>query len=122
MPASLAFCPNMVHTMETMGFAIIETGGKQYRISEGDVFDVEKLAGHKAGDTVMFDKVLLVDDGTSTKVGTPYLPNVTVEVTLQSEEKGKKLHIMKYKAKSRYKRRLGHRQPFAKVHVEAIKK
>ena len=103
-----------------MAFAIVETGGKQYRIAEGDVFSVEKIAGHKAGDTVVFDKVLLIDDGTKTTVGAPYIEGKTVEVTLTEEGKGKKLWIQKFKAKSRYKRRLGHRQPFAKVEVKKI--
>ena len=103
-----------------MAFAIVETGGKQYRVAEGDALSVEKIAGHGAGDTVVFDKVLLIDDGATTQVGTPYLAGATVEVTLVAEGKGKKLHIMKYKAKSRYKRRLGHRQPFAKVAVKKV--
>lgn len=103
-----------------MAFAIIETGGKQYRIAEGDAFTVEKIAGHKAGDTVVFDKVLLIDDGDKTTVGAPYIEGKTVEVTLTTEGKGKKLWIQKFKSKSRYKRRLGHRQPYAKVEVKKI--
>jgi large subunit ribosomal protein L21 len=105
-----------------MAFAIVETGGKQYRVSEGQVLSVEKLAGHVAGDTVVFDKVLLIDDGTTTQVGTPYLEGATVEVTLTTEGKGKKLHIQKFKSKSRYKRRLGHRQPFAQIAVKKVAK
>ena len=103
-----------------MTFAIVETGGKQYKVAEGDVLKVEKIADHKAGDTVVFDKVLLVDDGTTTTVGAPYIKGETVEVTLTAEGRGKKLHIQKYKAKSRYKRRLGHRQPFAEVTIKKI--
>ncbi|MBP9749258.1 MAG: 50S ribosomal protein L21 [Candidatus Pacebacteria bacterium] len=103
-----------------MAFAIIETGGKQYRVAEGDVFKVEKLTDHKAGDTVVFDKVLLIDDGETTVVGTPYLEGKTLEVTLVEEGKGKKLHIQKFKSKSRYKRRLGHRQVFAKVKASEV--
>jgi large subunit ribosomal protein L21 len=104
-----------------MSFAIVETGGKQYKISEGDILNVEKLKDNKAGDKVVFEKVLLTDDGKSTKVGTPYISGATVEVTLVEEGKGKKLHIQKFKSKSRYKRRVGHRQPHAKVQVEKIK-
>jgi large subunit ribosomal protein L21 len=103
-----------------MAFAIVETGGKQYRVAEGQVLSVEKIAGHGAGDTVVFDKVLLVDDGKTTKVGAPYLEGATVEVLLTAEGKGKKLLIQKFKSKSRYKRRLGHRQPFAKVTVKKV--
>ena len=104
-----------------MAFAIIETGGKQYKVAEGDTFNIEKLKDHKAGDTVVFDKVLLIDDGTKTQVGTPYIEGATVTVDLVEEGKGKKLYIQKFKSKSRYKRRIGHRQPFAKVTVKDVK-
>ncbi len=104
-----------------MAFAIIETGGKQYKIAEGDVFSVEKLKDHKDGDTVTFDKVLLIDDGKTTKIGTPYISGATVEVDLVETGKGKKLYIQKFKSKSRYKRRMGHRQAFSKVSVKKIK-
>ena len=107
--------------LSIMAYAIIETGGKQYKVAEGDIFSIEKLKDHKTGDTVIFDKVLVVDTGSTTTVGTPYIEGATVEVSLTEEGKGKKIHIMKYKAKSRYKRRLGHRQPFAKVSVKKIK-
>ena len=103
-----------------MAFAIIETGGKQYKIAEGEVFSVEKLKDHKPGDTVVFDKVLLVDDGTKTTTGTPYIEGRTVEVELTEEGKGKKILVQKFKSKSRYKRRLGHRQPFSKVTVKKV--
>jgi large subunit ribosomal protein L21 len=96
-------------------------GGKQYRVEEGGVLNVEKIAGKKAGDTVVFDEVLLLDDGKSTKLGTPFIEGASVEVTLEQEGRGKKLHIQKFKSKSRYKRRLGHRQAFAKVVVKKIK-
>lgn len=103
-----------------MAFAIIETGGKQYKVAEGDVLNVEKLKEHKAGDTVVFDKVLLLDDGKSTTVGTPYIKGKTVEVELTEEGKGKKILVQKFKSKSNWSRRLGHRQPFAKVSVKKI--
>jgi large subunit ribosomal protein L21 len=103
-----------------MAFAIVETGGKQYRVAEGQVFSTEKLAGHQAGDTVVFDKVLVIDTGTTTKVGTPYIEGATVEVVLTTEGKGKKIIVQKFKSKSRYKRRLGHRQPFAKLTVKKV--
>jgi large subunit ribosomal protein L21 len=105
-----------------MTFAIVETGGKQLKVTEGGVFSVEKLAGdHKAGDSIVFDKVLVLDDGTSTKVGTPYLEGVTVEAEFVEEGKGKKILVRKFKRKTRYMRRLGHRQPFTKVKVAAVK-
>lgn len=112
----------MVHTSETMAFAIVETGGKQYKVAEGDIFSIEKLSDKKEGDKVSFDKVLLIDDSENTELGTPYLTGASVEVTLTEVGKGKKLHIQKFKSKSRYKRRLGHRQPYAKVQVEKVSK
>lgn len=103
-----------------MAFAIIETGGKQYKVAEGDALTVEKLKNHKAGDTVTFEKVLLVDDGNTTTLGTPYIDGKTIEVELTEHGKGKKLYVQKFKSKSRYKRRLGHRQEQSKVSVKKI--
>lgn len=104
----------MVYNYATMAYAIVETGGKQYRVVEGGSIVVEKLVG-KAGDTVVFDKVLLLDDGVTTKVGMPYLEGVTVSVSLAGAVRGKKLLVQKFRAKSRYKRRLGHRQEYTKL-------
>lgn len=100
-----------------MAFAIIETGGKQYRVAEGEVLSIEKLSV-KEGEKVVFDKVLLIDTGTTTKVGTPYLEGATVEATLTAQGRGKKLLVQKFKSKSRYTRRVGHRQAFSKVTIE----
>lgn len=103
-------------------FAIIETGGKQYRVSKGDTIKIEKLSGgQKEGDTVLFDKVILHDNGTETKIGNPYLAGIAIEGRLKSEGRGKKVVVMKYKAKSRYKKVRGHRQPFMTVSIESIK-
>jgi large subunit ribosomal protein L21 len=109
-----------VHTIHVMAFAIIETGGKQYKVAEGDILTIEKLKDYKSGDTVIFDKVLLIDDGTKTQVGTPYIEGATITVDLIEEGRGKKLFIQKFKSKSRYKRRLGHRQPFSKISVKGL--
>ncbi len=101
-----------------MKLAIIETGGKQYKVASGDVITIEKLSGdYKEGDTIVFDKVLLVDDGTTTRVGTPYLAGETVNGVFRTEGLGKKIHVIRYKAKVRYTKRYGHRQPFAKVQI-----
>ncbi len=110
-----------MHNDATMSYAIIETGGKQYKIAEGDVLSIEKIKDTKQGDTVTFDKVLLIDDGKTTQIGTPYIDGAKIEAELVEEGRGKKLHIMKFKSKSRYKRRLGHRQPYSKVSVKNIK-
>lgn len=100
--------------------AVIETGGKQYTLTEGAVLTVEKLPGAKVGDTVTFDKVLLLDDGKTTKFGTPFLKGVSVTATLESEGKGKKIRVAKFKAKSRYSRVLGHRQAYSKVKIGTL--
>lgn len=109
-------------TTKTMEFAVIQTGGKQYKVSKGDVLSVEKLAGDfKAGDKVVFDKVLLVDNGKDTTIGTPFIAGAKVEATFQEHGRAKKVIVVKYKAKSRYFKSNGHRQPFAKVKIDAIK-
>lgn len=103
-------------------FAVIFTGGKQYKVAVGDVLKVEKIDGeYKAGDKVIFDKVLLVDNGTDTTVGTPYIKNATVESLFQRFGKGKTVSVVKYKQKSRYLKRNGHRQPFIEVKISSIK-
>lgn len=107
---------------KTSNFAVIQTGGKQYKVSEGKTLVIEKLPGDlKKGATITFDKVLLKDDGVNTKVGTPYLSGVTVEATLDEAGKGEKVVVIRYKAKSRYFKKRGHRQPFMKVKISSIK-
>lgn len=100
--------------------AIIETGGKQYRVAEGDSLKVEKLPLAKDKGEVVFDKVLLVADGDKIKVGTPYLEGATVIAKFEEEGRAKKITIVKYKAKSNYHIKTGHRQPFTKVKIEKI--
>lgn len=103
-------------------FAVIETGGKQYVVSVGDILDVEKLSGeYKDGDAVVFDKVLLVDDGQDATIGTPYIEGAKVNGTYQEEKKGKKLSIIRYKAKSNRDRKIGHRQKYTRVKIDALK-
>lgn len=99
--------------------AIIETGGKQYLVAEGDTISIEKLMGDKDS-KVIFDKVLLVDDESSTTLGTPMIAKASVEATITEEGKAKKLLVVKYKAKSRYYKKRGHRQPFTKVKIDKI--
>jgi len=101
-------------------FAIIATGGKQYKVAAGDVLSVEKLPETTTGGKVVFDKVMLVDDGTSTKVGAPYVAGATVNATVVEEGKGKKVLVVRYLPKSRYFKKNGHRQPFTKVKIESI--
>jgi len=100
-------------------FAVITTGGKQYLVRTGDVLQVELLGDHQAGDKIEFDQVLLTDDGKSSKIGTP-TTGTTVSATYLGEKKGKKLTIIRYKAKSNRDRRLGHRQRYAEVKIDSI--
>ena len=100
-------------------YAVIETGGKQYRVQQGDVISVEKL-GVEAGDKVMFDKVLVVNDGEAVSVGTPCVEGATVGATVVENGKGKKVIIFKYKAKKDYRKKQGHRQPYTMVKIEAL--
>lgn len=103
-------------------FAVIETGGKQYQVSAGDVITVEKIGDDlRVGDRVVFDKVLLVDDGQNTTIGNPYISGAKVEGLFQEAGRAKKISVIKYKQKSRYFKNNGHRQPFSKVKIEKIK-
>lgn len=100
-------------------YAIIETGGKQYKVHEGDVLFVEKL-NTPEGETVQFDKVLFVGGGDDVKVGNPLVAGATVQATVNEHGRGKKLTVFKYKPKKNYSRKQGHRQPFSKVTIEKI--
>ena len=100
-------------------YAIIETGGKQYKVQNGDQLRVEKLDA-EAGSTVVFDKVLAAGEGSDIKVGTPYLEGLTVEGTVVESGKGDKVIIFKYKAKKDYRKKQGHRQPYTLVEITAV--
>ena len=100
-------------------YAVIATGGKQYKVSEGDVITVEKLAANE-GDAVVFDNVLTVVNDGDVKVGTPVVEGAKVTGKVEAQGKAKKILVFKYKAKSNYRRRQGHRQPFTKVVIEKI--
>ncbi len=99
--------------------AIIETGGKQYRVTEGDVIFIEKLDVN-ANDTVTFDKVLAILDGDNQTFGTPTVAGASVEATVVKNGKGKKVTIFKYNPKKGYRKRQGHRQPYTKVTIGKI--
>ena len=107
-------------------FAVIETGGKQYQVSKGGVLAIEKIrkggkGEYKKGDKISFDKVLLVDDGKDTTIGTPYIPGAKVDAEIVEVGRARKVLVVKYKQKSRYLRRRGHRQPFFKVKITFIR-
>jgi large subunit ribosomal protein L21 len=99
-------------------YAIIETGGKQYRVQQGDVICVEKL-GAAVGETVCFDHVLVLGEGEGIQVGTPYV-GTAVEGKVVEEGKGKKVIIFKYKAKKDYRKKQGHRQPYTMVEITGL--
>ena len=100
--------------------AVIVTGGKQYTVSEGDVLFIEKLNA-EAESTVKFDQVLAVLDGENSKVGTPVVEGASVEAKVVKNGKGKKITILRYKAKKNEKKKIGHRQPYTKVEITSIK-
>ena len=113
----------------TKEFAVIETGGKQYMASVGDTIKIEKIkvdasAGKeplKAGDKVTFDKVLMVDNGSDTTLGEPYIKGASVTAEITKVARAKKVVVIKYKAKSNYFKKRGHRQPYFEVKVSSIK-
>ena len=103
-----------------MTFAIVETGGKQVKVTEGASITVEKL-DVKDGGKITFDKVVLLDDGKTTKVGAPYVQGSTVEGEVVTTAKGKKIYVEKFKSKTGYSRKLGHRQLHSTVTITKIK-
>ena len=100
-------------------YAIIETGGKQYKVNEGDVVFIEKLDVNE-GDTVTFDRVKAVSVGTEFKVGAPTVEGAVVTAEVVANGKGKKIYVIKYKSKKNEKKKIGHRQPFTKVQIVKI--
>jgi len=103
-----------------MKYAVIVSGGKQYRVSEGETVTVEKLEG-KEGDKVVFEEVLLVVDGEKRWLGQPKVEGAKVSGVIKRQFKGEKIRILKFRAKSRYRRRKGHRQLLTEVEIKKIK-
>ena len=99
-------------------YAIIETGGKQYRVQEGDVIDVDVI--HSENKALKFDKVLLFNDGTKSHVGIPHVPKCVVHAELIGETKGPKVIAFKYKRCKNYRRTVGHRQKYTRVKITKI--
>ncbi len=100
-------------------YAIIETGGKQYKVAQGDVLYIEKLTV-LADETVTFDKVIAVSDDNGAKFGNPTVAGATVTAKVLKNGKAKKITVFTYKAKKGEKRKMGHRQPYTKVQIETI--
>ena len=99
--------------------AVIVTGGKQYTVAEGDILFIEKLNAEENA-VVKFDEVLAVLDGENSKIGAPVVEGVAVEAKVVKNGKGKKIHVLKYKAKKGEKKKIGHRQPYTKVEITKI--
>ena len=102
-----------------MAYAIFETGGKQYRVAEGDVIYIEKLPA-EAEDSITFDKVLTVTDSDVTKIGAPYVEGAAIGATVVKNGKAKKIIVYKMRPKKGYRRKQGHRQPYTKIQIEKI--
>ena len=100
-------------------YAVIKTGGKQYRVQQGDVIFVEKLNA-QADEAVTFDEVLLVGDADQSKVGTPVVEGAKVEGKVLAQVKSRKIVVYKYKAKKNERKKQGHRQPYTKVEITAV--
>ena len=100
-------------------YAVIETGGKQYKVTEGQIIEVEKLPG-EAGDTVELGRVLMVGDGDQIRAGTPTVEGAKVAATVLGQDRRRKLLVFKYKARERYRRKLGHRQHFTRLRISKI--
>ena len=100
-------------------YAIIRTGGKQYRVSPGEVIDVERLP-HEVGDQIELEEVLLVADGASSQVGQPLVAGAKVKATVTRQAMARKVIIFKFKRNNRYRRKKGHRQEFTRLRIDEI--
>ena len=114
-------CALVVHIEREVLFvyAVFETGGKQYKVNEGDVIFIERLEASE-GDTVKFDKVLVVSGNDGLKVGAPYVDGAVVNAVVVKNGKAPKIYVMTYKPKKNEKKKIGHRQPYTKVQISSI--
>lgn len=106
--------------MQGSSYAVIETGGKQYRVEPGEVLDVERLPQADAGGSVEFDRVLLVADGNGLRVGSPAVEGAKVRATVLSEVRGPKIRVFKMKRRKQYRRTRGHRQDLCRIRIDEI--
>ena len=100
-------------------YAVIATGGKQYRVTEGDTLKVEKLSGEE-GSQIELDQVLMVADGDNIQVGTPVLDKGKVTATIKSHGRGKKVEIIKFRRRKHHRKQMGHRQDYTEIEINAI--
>jgi len=101
-------------------YAVIATGGKQYRVSEGESLRVEKLDGG-VGDKVVFEKVLMLGAGSDSKIGQPFLKKASVEAEITDQARARKIVVFKFKRRKKYRRKQGHRQPYTQLRITKIK-
>ena len=101
-------------------FAVIETGGKQYKVQEGDIIFVEKLEGNE-GDSITIDKIVALQNDSEFVIGAPYVSGAQVTANLVKQDRQKKIYVMRYKSKKNYKKKIGHRQPYSKLQIQTIK-
>ena len=101
-------------------YAVVNSGGKQYKVNKGDILKIEKIPG-ETGSPVAFDKVLMFSDGENISMGTPVLENVTVNGHIVEQGKAKKIIVFKYKRRKRYRRKQGHRQQYTAIKIDDIK-
>ena len=100
-------------------YAVVSTGGKQYRVQKGETLRVEKIPG-EVGSKVTLDKVLMLADGGSIRVGQPLIEKAAVQASIVEQDKAKKILVFKYKRRKRYRRRKGHRQPYTAIRIDGI--
>ena len=100
-------------------YAVVKTGGKQYRVTQGEYLKVEKLEGNE-GDTIELDQVLMIADGDNLKIGAPLLDGGKVTATLKSHGRGKKVEIMKFRRRKHHQKRTGHRQSYTEIEITGI--
>jgi large subunit ribosomal protein L21 len=100
-------------------YAVVSTGGKQYKVQQGETLRIEKIPGD-VGSPVTFDQVLMVGDGDNVRVGQPMLANAAVQAQIVEQDKAKKILVFKYKRRKRYRRKQGHRQPYTAIRIDGI--
>jgi large subunit ribosomal protein L21 len=100
-------------------YAVVNTGGKQYKVQKGETLRIEKIPGD-VGSQVTFDKVLMVADGETIRVGQPLLEKAAVQASIVEQDKAKKIIVFKYKRRKRYRRKQGHRQPYTAIRIDGI--
>ena len=100
-------------------YAVVKTGGKQYRVEEGDILRIEKIPG-EIGNPISFDKVLMFSDGDNTVLGRPVVENAVVKGCIIEQDRSRKIIVFKYKRRKRYRRKLGHRQSYTAIRIDQI--